>query len=103
MKKIMFLLTFMLGLFVSAEAQKVTKEIKSDTIEVSRIFIVDSATNNLKAVSIPFIVRKVEVNTVQLDGTAVPPWGMVIGLFDPKNKLIKPVMVETKDGRVNFL
>lgn len=103
MKKLMFLLAFTLGLFATAEAQKVTKEVKSDTIEVVKVYVVDSATSFLKVVQIPFIVRKVEVNTVTMDGVEVPSWGKLLGFYDPKNKALRPVLIETKDGRTTVL
>lgn len=102
MKRLFLILLMASAIWNETSAQKVTTELKSDTIEVMQVFYVDSATKFIKAQEMPFLVRKAEVNKVEGLSKEVPGWLRIIGFYDPKNKLISPVMIQGKDGRLTL-
>ncbi len=77
-----------------------SKEVKSDTLPVTKVYVEDSTTKVLKAVELKFLVRKVEVSSAKVEGMDLPPWGKFIGFFDDKNRKINPVLFVQSDGKV---
>lgn len=101
MKKLnrILIMAMTLGYSLTSSAQSVTHEVKSDTIPVTKVFVEDSATGVLKSWKTPFIIRKIKITTVKVEGAEVPQFSQVMGLYDDKLRKLAPIIIIDQQGK----